>query len=69
MLSLLTIIGLCIWIYYCNQRVQKQLVDGTIRAMLVWSYVSMLTAVIIVAFLIYSLTEQLLKLLDVFYHH
>lgn len=69
MLSLFILIGLCLWIYYCNQQAQKFLARGAVQSMLIWSYTAMLSAVIIVACLIYSLSEQLLRWLDVFYRH
>lgn len=68
-ISLLLLIGLCIWIYYCNQQVQLLLKKGNINKALIWLYLTMITSVIIVGFLVFGLREQVLALLDVFYRH
>lgn len=66
-ISLLLLIGLCIWVYYCNQQVQLLLKKGNIDKVLIWLYLTMITSVIIVGFLVFGLREQLLNVLEVFY--
>ncbi|TDM12200.1 hypothetical protein [Macrococcus lamae] len=68
-ISLLLLIGLCIWIYYCNQQVQRFLERDNINKALIWLYLTMITSVIIVGFLMFSLREQVLDVLNVFYRH
>ncbi len=66
-ISLLLLIGLCIWVYYCNQQVQLLLKKGNMDKVLIWLYLTMITSVIIVGFLVFGLREHLLNVLEVFY--
>ncbi|TDL98965.1 hypothetical protein ERX27_00555 [Macrococcus brunensis] len=68
-ITLILLIGLCVWIYYCNQRVISFLKTGEDRNALIWLYVAMVTAILIVGVLVFSMRQEVISLLDVFYHH
>ncbi|TDM14653.1 hypothetical protein [Macrococcus bovicus] len=68
-ITLILLIGLCVWIYYCNQRVISFLKAGEDRSALIWLYTAIVTAVLIVGVLVFSMRQALISLLDVFYHH
>ncbi|GGB00574.1 hypothetical protein ERX37_08425 [Macrococcus hajekii] len=68
-ITLLLIIGLSVWIYYCNQSVIAMLKSGNKKNALIWLYTAMFSAVLIVGVIIYSMREELMSLLNMFYHH
>ncbi|TDM03645.1 hypothetical protein [Macrococcus carouselicus] len=66
-ITLLLIIGLCVLVYYCNQRIIAMLEAGDDKNVLIWLYSTMISAGLIVGLIVYSMREQLIDILNVFY--